>query len=72
MVHLRNVMITRLAAIEKSKGKMDSRDHIFQNIKGQVKNSKYFKKQQQQQQGIEGTEAKRNMRSIQLQYEERI
>lgn len=65
-------MITRLAAIEKSKGKMDSRDHIFQNIKGQVKNSKYFKKQQQQQQGIEGTEAKRNMRSIQLQYEERI
>lgn len=65
-------MITRLAAIEKSKGKMESRDHIFQNIKGQVKNSKYFKKQQQQQQGIEGTEAKRNMRSIQLQYEERI
>lgn len=43
MVHLRNVMITRLAAVEKSKGKMDSRDHIFQNIKGQVKNSKYFK-----------------------------
>lgn len=43
MVHLRNVMITRLAAIEKSKGKMESRDHIFQNIKGQVKNSKYFK-----------------------------
>lgn len=72
MVHLRNVMITRLAAVEKSKGKMESRDHIFQNIKGQVKNSKYFKKQQQQQQGIEGTEAKRNMRSIQLQYEERI
>lgn len=65
-------MITRLAAVEKSKGKMESRDHIFQNIKGQVKNSKYFKKQQQQQQGIEGTEAKRNMRSIQLQYEERI
>lgn len=72
MVHLRNVMITRLAAVEKSKGKMESRDHIFQNIKGQVKNSKYFKQQQQQQQGIEGTEAKRNMRSIQLQYEERI